>query len=610
DDQPYGILAAMPAEELPARAFTSEDGPRIAKLHALSQRLQQRLKAIVNHPNSPLPRKTHAGTSDIDLVRMMTTLPGSTGFHLTTYDLPRIQGYLSPAWQTAADLPVPLASLPLARVVKLLPQEAVKNIGDAAANWSGKIRQLLGAGQTDELINARVLEAIEQSPLGVLTPPMKIAIAQAATKPGVKLDVLPPRADWYLGDFFDFTARVNGLVSKPSPAEDLLKHLQTDPPSILTDVLYRSYANASQLFKRWVRFEPTENDLRAMRGCRELIVDTCLVKEGVWVTAGQPILKIKAKVNKSDNRPLLLEVLAPFAGTVTGTDRLTAGKSIAVAGEKLFYLSDETAQQQVTTAMNELFAGIVVACATYPDEQQLQKDLTAAFNHAYDVNAYRLDAWATSLAERQLSELRAKRPRGLYYGAFGYLEDLSYDPGSVAQFDRMIDENAATGGYLHAPSPAQAATAAIMKNAFLNQVQLGEPENPFTLKLTSERVHKSKQLFAGMRQQQSISALLGYELERQLHDGDMDAAIYPLRRLFPLEVNLMELGREVAPMTDLAVINGQAALDYLRRFAIRPEPRHDFGRELKLATGRGEGYRIPGTEGRKIYDLIKGLEDL
>lgn len=72
-------------------------------------------------------------------------------------------------------------------------------------------------------------------------------------------------------------------------------------------------------------------------------------------------------------------------------------------------------------------------------------------------------------------------------------------------------------GYVHAPSAGQAATAAVLHNAFLTHADSNaERGNPYCINLHSERVRRASRILQGMREGQTLGALLGYQFERWL----------------------------------------------------------------------------------------------
>ncbi len=172
---------------------------------------------------------------------------------------------------------------------------------------------------------------------------------------------------------------------------------------------------------------------------------------------------------------------------------------------------------------------------------------------------YRIDAWKTGLVNYKLSEQRAKNNngenvKGLYLGAYGWLINVKPENKNLVNVGNLspeINEIFNKGnqtvlqtdnknlGYIHAPSIDQAATAAILRNAYDSNKTSGTG-NPFAINLTSDRIRKAKSFLEGMRNGQTLGALLGYQFERGLHDqhnlgnGEVDMFIYPIRKAFPL----------------------------------------------------------------------------
>lgn len=175
-----------------------------------------------------------------------------------------------------------------------------------------------------------------------------------------------------------------------------------------------------------------------------------------------------------------------------------------------------------------------------------------------DCLTYRLDAWRMGIQAVQLSHMRRETAEGfakggIYVGAYGWLEHVQAKAESlvaaeldVEQRDIFVaaDEPAlmhdpSNFGHIHAPSLDQAVTAAILRNGHLANAT---PETPdlLAVDLSSERVRLAEEMMEGIRNGQSLGALLGYRLERALHDEPnlfLDRLIYDLRRAFPLVGN-------------------------------------------------------------------------
>ncbi|MGW0884582.1 hypothetical protein [Streptomyces sp. NPDC002671] len=147
-----------------------------------------------------------------------------------------------------------------------------------------------------------------------------------------------------------------------------------------------------------------------------------------------------------------------------------------------------------------------------------------------DLVSHRLDAWITSLATARLAAMRSPdgRPLGLHLGAYGWVENLS-----------PRDSAARSSGYVLAPSVTQATTAAVLRSGFLSH---SGDASAFAVNLSSRRMRTAMTILDGVRQGQPLGALLGYRLERRLHEARtadqplaLDRVITVLRAYAPLQ---------------------------------------------------------------------------
>ena len=143
-----------------------------------------------------------------------------------------------------------------------------------------------------------------------------------------------------------------------------------------------------------------------------------------------------------------------------------------------------------------------------------------------DLASHRLDAWVTAQASRRLATLRTRKPAGVRLGGYGVVEDV-----------RPAGATPPSQGYIHAPSLGQAATAAVLRSGHL--AHLGDDGAPLAIDLSSRRVRLALALLDGVRAGQPLAALLGYRLERGLHENHrelvLDRYIAALRALAPLD---------------------------------------------------------------------------
>lgn len=186
--------------------------------------------------------------------------------------------------------------------------------------------------------------------------------------------------------------------------------------------------------------------------------------------------------------------------------------------------------------------------------------LERAFVEHLDCCTYRLDAWLLGLVNLQLEFMRFRGENetasGIYLGAYGWVEHLKPENKNLTPVKLAPDlqeifnpkgenglmKDSTNAGYIHAPSINQALTAAVLRNAYISNASKDQPES-FKVNLSSERVRQALSIIEGMQQGQSLGALLGYQLERGLHDNtdeELDIYIYELRKIFPLGSNRLK----------------------------------------------------------------------
>jgi hypothetical protein len=192
-----------------------------------------------------------------------------------------------------------------------------------------------------------------------------------------------------------------------------------------------------------------------------------------------------------------------------------------------------------------------------------------------DLCSHRLDAWITALYAQRLQRLRATNAaRALHLGAFGWVENVrpaaraplpqdALPPALRDATGQPVFDDAANGGYMHAPSLMQAATAAVLRNGYLSHADSTQPTT-FAVNLSSRRMRAAVALTQGVRSGQPIGALLGYQLERGLHEDhpgvELDTFIGVVRDRFPLLSGRLS---EIAPGTSTEVVEARNVVDGL-----------------------------------------------
>src|SRR5439155_316384 len=210
--------------------------------------------------------------------------------------------------------------------------------------------------------------------------------------------------------------------------------------------------------------------------------------------------------------------------------------------------------------------------------------LERLFAEHIDSCSYRLDAWQQGLAHYGLALSRYTTEqdtviakKGIFLGAFGWLEEVRPKPrqldpvptfpGLDASFHKPdlppLPHDSTNGGYILAPSLNQAVAGAVLRNGYLANATPEHPET-FAVNLSSERVRLALSFLEGIRQGQSLGALLGYQLERALHDsyglGEIDEHIYALRKKFPLAAD-RNPDTASAPTDPIEVVEAKNVVD-------------------------------------------------
>jgi hypothetical protein len=222
---------------------------------------------------------------------------------------------------------------------------------------------------------------------------------------------------------------------------------------------------------------------------------------------------------------------AGFKSTTTTLKTVLAGAAPAGGGMTVGqYLKTPSFIAQ-TPDLSETYSAITAL------EGRGAAELERLLANSLDCASHRLDAWISSVASRRLASLRSTLPTGVYLGAYGWVEDIKQAPGLQQQpaptgetAPVLIDPN--NSGYIHAPSIPQAAAAAVLRSGHVSHSGRA-PAGTFSVELTSSRMRGAERILDGVRAGQSLGALLGYQVERGLHEAGLDGAIATLRRLCP-----------------------------------------------------------------------------
>ncbi len=247
-------------------------------------------------------------------------------------------------------------------------------------------------------------------------------------------------------------------------------------------------------------------------------------------------------------------------------------------------------------------------------------ELDRLLTETLDSCSHRLDVWATGIATALLNRTRAGQDNSIGLGCYGWVEDVQPETGrasvqgtelqAVQSLDAIRSRQLKTaplpvplqpqsdnGGYVYAPSQAQAAVAAVLRNGYLTHKNTAE-EGLLSIDLSSERVNRALDLLRGVQEGQSLNALLGYLFEDALTTLNLQEYIQPFRSAYPVVAN--KLTPSSAPAESVAASN---VVDGL---ALRTA--WDAG-ELPAGGTWGAGLPPAGADQSSVIAVLQMLDD-
>lgn len=318
------------------------------------------------------------------------------------------------------------------------------------------------------------------------------------------------------------------------------------------------------------------------------------------------------------------------AGPSGSRYELLYGRQAAVTGSQTVLVADfisrEMRNQEILRPEYQLLRAQLAALETLKDLPTAR--LERLFTESLDCCSYRYDAWIRSLVEYRLTALRHpsgegadKVRRGVHLGAYSWLEEVrpksatrtpvtltgelasAFEPSGAPARARPprpdgqifsaepahsalqsplhpLMRDSSNAGYIHAPSLDHAVTAAVLRNGFLANAVPLQPDL-LAVNLSSERVREAVSVLEGLREGQSLSALLGYRLEAGLHNRhgqpQLNEVIYLLRDAFPLRANRMvdsqaPAGTPLETVDARNVLDGLSLIDQIRGSGSKPFP--------------------------------------
>ena len=255
-------------------------------------------------------------------------------------------------------------------------------------------------------------------------------------------------------------------------------------------------------------------------------------------------------------------------------------------------------------------------------------ELERLLTETLDVCSHRLDAWITSMYNDRLTAMRRANGDASVIGAFGWVMDLRAKPSVETKPARLPDltdvvlrrlklqrgatlaEQTSTGGFIHTPSMTHAATAAVLRSGYLSRRQVNAQR--YGIDLSSARVRRARFILDAVRFGQPLSAVLGYQFERGLHEGhrplELDRYVEPFRRAFPLVAD---------KLTPTATNDEESVEAVAARNVVDGLKLHAAWREDKIQWGVDGKPVRPGThfdavdaELRRLDETIDAVADL
>lgn len=257
-------------------------------------------------------------------------------------------------------------------------------------------------------------------------------------------------------------------------------------------------------------------------------------------------------------------------------------------------------------------------------------ELERLFAEHVDTCSYRYDSWLFGLVNHHLANLRAagagengQKTGGLFLGAYAWVEGLLPRPAPVpAQIAGDLQGSFPgstlfqdTGeGYIHAPSIPHANTAAVLRSGYMASADTGNSET-LKVNLSSDRVRVALSLIEGIRNGQSLGALLGYNFEVGLHDdyqlAEVDSFIFPLRKAFPLVADSLAPTKTdpnvpIDAIEARNVIDGKKLVDHVQQTNNASYPYGLSG----LPTANPDQQKALDKETKALIDAYDALADL
>ncbi|MFK7786199.1 MAG: hypothetical protein AB8B56_13855, partial [Crocinitomicaceae bacterium] len=225
------------------------------------------------------------------------------------------------------------------------------------------------------------------------------------------------------------------------------------------------------------------------------------------------------------------------------------------------------------------------------------RELENLFSEHIDLTSHRLDAWLIGVANERLMNNRKKHKTGVYFGAYGFVENLKKDKKSSSD----------PQGYIHAPSIDQAKVSAIVRTGFsdimkemLKDSTTQQALSDLSIDITSKRILTSLSMIDGLNNGQDIRALLGFQFERGLSEQGLAKYILGFRDKFGTISSISSKGSEDDYKANNTV-DGKALVEAY-------QAKSDWASEIKFESTKDEN--TINDVLAEIDDSLDGFSDL
>ncbi|WP_271078512.1 hypothetical protein [Aurantiacibacter sp. MUD61] len=444
--------------------------------------------------------------------------------------------------------------------------------------------------------------------------------------------------------------------------QEPLSHILVDDVDLSETLPIRAYTDSGENYLKWL-LDAGEDSLEALRRQDGFTDDELprallyhLARHSLQLSYWDVGMRLQASAsgpaeaaNLSRREPSFLHIAQSDAQSPSRYRELYS-PAPAITGNPNTFLLDHIASVWNHASEAQEYRGVLDGLRMLVDTPTAR--LERLLIEHLDLCTYRLDAWRQGVFQMQLEFMRTQlgsRPapvatnagnvpatnragdtsRGIYLGAYGWLENVrpreaqlapaNVPPELRTAFDianRPVVDDPDNLGYIHAPSLDQAQTAAILRSTYVNNA---DPENAKTtgVNLTSWRVRQAMTVLEGLRNDQSLGELLGYRLERELHDNfelaETDEYIFALRRHFPLVANRntksyqdLQPGESIETIEARNVVDGERLIQHIEDSGDESYP---FGLSDMPAASAAQLAKIDGAVDR-LRNVADAVADL